>query len=181
MSLPQERTYTIEDIYNLPEGTRAELIDGQIYYMVPPGRTHQRISGEIFTDIKNYIRSSNGKCEAYAAPFAVFLDKDETNYFEPDISVICDPDKLNSKGCYGAPDWIIEIVSPSNASHDYITKLYRYKVAGVREYWIVNPANQTITVYFFESEMFAQHYTFDNAIKVNIYDDLEIDFSALIL
>ena len=109
----KQETYTIEDIYALPEGQRAELIDGQIYDMAPPNRRHQRISGKLHQAIANYIDSKNGECEVYAAPFAVFLNEDDRNYVEPDISVICDKNKLTDKGCNGAPDWIIEIVSSS--------------------------------------------------------------------
>ncbi|MDY3918965.1 MAG: Uma2 family endonuclease [Candidatus Limivivens sp.] len=179
MAFAQEKVYTIEDIYNLPEGQRAELIDGQIYYVAPPSRVHQKISGKLYQIISNYIDSKKGQCEIYAAPFAVFLNDDDANYLEPDISVICDKSKLNDKGCKGAPDWIIEIVSPGNPMHDYITKLYKYQAAGVREYWIVDPRTQSITVYFSESGVFAQHYTFSDKINANIYDDLTIDFSQL--
>ena len=179
MTLTQEKTYTIEDIYNLPEGTRAELIDGQIYYMAPPSRTHQRICGELYYLIKDYIRKKNGSCEVYVAPFAVFLNKDDTNYIEPDISVICDPAKLDDKGCHGAPDWIIEIVSPGNPEHDYFSKLYKYRLAGVREYWIVDPRMKTITIYFFEGDIWAKQYTFSDAVPSNIYDDLTIDFKTM--
>lgn len=103
--LKSDRVYTIEDIYSLPDGERAELIDGQIYYMAPPGRTHQKISGKLHQAIANYIDSKAGRCEVYAAPFAVFLNEDDMNYVEPDISVICDISKLDEKGCHGAPDW----------------------------------------------------------------------------
>ena len=99
MPLLKEENYTIEDIYALPEGERAELIDGQIYYMAPPSRKHQDISGELYVDIKGYIRSHGGDCKVYAAPFAVYLDEATNTYVEPDISVICDPDKLDDKGC----------------------------------------------------------------------------------
>lgn len=177
MALPKETTYTIDDIYALPEGTRAELIDGQIYYMAPPSRIHQKILMYLSTAINNYISRKGGYCEVYPAPFAVFLNKDDTNYVEPDISVVCDKNKLNDKGCYGAPDFIIEVVSPGNPEHDYINKLWKYKTAGVREYWIVDPRNQTITVYFFEGEILAQHFTFADTVRVNIYDDFYIDFS----
>lgn len=177
MALPQEKTYTIDYIYRLPEGTRAELIDGQIYYMAPPSRTHQRILNFVNTEINLFIRSHKGSCEVYPAPFAVFLNKDDINYIEPDISVICDPAKLDDKGCHGAPDWIIEIVSPGNPEHDYFTKLYKYRLAGVREYWIVDPRTKTITVYFFEGDIWAKSYTFSDAVPANIYDDLTIDFS----
>lgn len=105
MPLPKESTYTVEDIYNLPDGERAELIDGQIYYMAPtPSFTHQLISTEIAGNIYSYIKQHKGTCKVLAAPFAVFLNKDEYNYVEPDILVVCDPNKLNDKGCNGAPD-----------------------------------------------------------------------------
>ena len=104
MPLLEEKVYTIDDIYALPEGERAELIDGHIYYMAPPNRTHQKISMELSARILEYIRSHKGKCEVYAAPFAVYLDDTTGTYVEPDISVICDPYKLDDQGCNGAPD-----------------------------------------------------------------------------
>ena len=122
-ALGKDYIYTIDDIYALPEGKRAELIDGQIYYMAPPGRTHQQISGYLHSAIYNHIKKEHGDCEVYASPFAVFLNKDSANYVEPDISVICDTSKLDEKGCHGAPDWVIEIVSPSSKSRDYMVKL----------------------------------------------------------
>ena len=109
MSLPQKQDYTIDDIYALPDGQRAELIDGQMYMMAPPKTIHQRISGALHATIYQYIKAQKGPCEVFAAPFAVFLSKDNKNYVEPDISVICDKDKIDDRGCNGAPDWIIEI------------------------------------------------------------------------
>ena len=95
---------------------------------------------------------------------------------------IRDSDKLTDKGCTGAPDWIIEIVSPGNSSHDYIRKLNLYADAGVREYWIVNPVEQSIFVYHLETDSFqVKYYTFRDKIKVNIYDDLWIDFQEITL
>ena len=114
MPLPQREDYTIEDIYALPEGTRAELIDGQINYMAPPTRKHQDIVGALYRKIADYIDSKRGSCKIYVSPFAVFLSENDKNYVEPDISVICDPNKLNDKGCTGAPDWIVEMVSPGS-------------------------------------------------------------------
>ncbi len=119
MPLLKESTYTINDIYALPEGERAELIDGKLYMMAPPSRLHQELVGELFTVIRNHIGKNGDSCKAYIAPFAVFLNENDKNYVEPDISVICDINKLNDKGCQGAPDWIIEIVSPSSQCMDY--------------------------------------------------------------
>lgn len=172
-AVKKEETYTIEDIYALPEGERAELIDGKIYYMAPPSRTHQKISWKLHQTIANYIDSKNGKCEVYAAPFAVFLNKDDINYVEPDISVICDLAKLDDKGCYGAPDWIIEIVSPGNKPMDYFTKLFKYRTAGVREYWIVDPTKNQVIVYRFEKETM-EEYSFGEDVPVGIYEGFTI-------
>lgn len=178
MPLPQEKIYTIDDIYALPDGERAELIDGQIYYMAPPSRKHQLISGELFTIINNYIKSKAGSCEPYIAPFAVFLNGDDKNYVEPDISVICDKAKLTDRGCLGAPDWIIEIVSPGSRRMDYSIKLFKYRTAGVREYWIVDPEKNRITVHNLEHEDINE-YSFADTVKADIYPDLSINFNHL--
>lgn len=178
MPLPKTETYTIEDIYALPDGERAELIDGQIYYMAPPSFVHQKISVKLSTKIDNYITEHNGKCEVVAAPFAVFLNKDDLTYVEPDISVICDPSKLNDKGCNGAPDWVIEIVSPSSKRMDYSTKLFKYRTADVREYWIVDPAKDRTMVWNFENDD-SEEYSFKDKVKAGIYPDLYIDFAEI--
>lgn len=109
----------------------------------------------------------------FPAPFAVFLNEDEINYVEPDISVICDRDKITDKGCYGAPDWVIEIVSPGNKPMDYFTKLFKYRTAGVREYWIVDPAKEMVTVYGFEKETMEQ-YSFGEDVPAGIYEGFAI-------
>lgn len=178
MPSPQERTYTIEDIYNLPEGERAELIDGHIYYMTPPSRTHQRIVLALSRSIADYIDKKGGSCEVDIAPFAVFLTNDTKNYVEPDISIICDSDKLTDRGCNGAPDWIIEVVSPSSRLIDYHTKLFRYRSAGVKEYWIIDQSKNRITVWNFPGGT-TEEYAFTDIVKAGIYEDLSIDFSQL--
>ena len=100
------RHYTEEDYDNLPENVRAELIDGQFYYMSAPSRIHQTILSELHIAIGTYIKSQGGSCRVYPAPFAVKLFEDRDTVVAPDISVICDRDKLTDKGCSGAPDWI---------------------------------------------------------------------------
>lgn len=177
-ALTEGKLYTIDDIYSLPDGERAELIDGRIYFMAPPSRKHQTIARELFSSINSYIRSKGGTCEPFFAPFAVFLNEDDRNYVEPDISVICDKSKLTDKGCSGAPDWIIEIVSPGSRRMDYFTKLFKYRTSGVREYWIVDPDKNRILVYDFESEDTGD-YTFSDSVKANIYEDLFIHFSNI--
>lgn len=179
MALAQAKVYTEEDYYNLPENTRAELIEGNlIYNQAAPSRIHQAILMELAGTIRDYIREKNGFCKVYPAPFAVKLKKNHKTIVEPDISVICDRNKLTDRGCSGAPDWIIEIVSPTNSSHDYILKLNLYANTGVREYWIVDPAKQRIFVYFLEKARFqVETYTFHDKIKANIFEDLFIDFA----
>lgn len=180
MPLPKSSHYTIEDIYALPEGQRAELIDGQIYDMAPPNTMHQRIVMNLSRKIANHIEAHSGGCEVFSAPFAVFLNKDSKNYVEPDISVICDKDRLDDRGCNGAPDWIIEVTSPSDPQRDYGIKLFKYRTAGVREYWIVNPQKHTVTVYDFEKEERSNQYNFCDDVPVCIYEDLVINMDKLI-
>lgn len=173
-ALRKEEIYTIDDIYALPEGERAELIDGQIYYMAPPNTRHQRMVSELHYQIKDYIRKHNGECEVFPAPFAVFLNENDRNYVEPDISVICDKDKITDKGCSGAPDWVIEIVSPGSRSMDYFKKLFKYRTAGVREYWVVDPEKALVTVYNFEDENM-EEYPFGQEVPAGIYEDFSIE------
>ena len=178
MALAQEKLYTIDDIYALPDGERAELIDGELYMMSPPGTTHQRIVSFLHWTIRNYIQEQNGDCEIFPAPFAVFLNNDEYTYVEPDISVVCDKSKLDEKGCNGAPDWVIEIVSPSSKRMDYFIKMEKYRRAGVREYWIVDAAKGNVFVYDFENDDI-NTYGFEDQIPVNIYDgDLKIKLKS---
>ena len=164
-------TYTMDDIYALPDWERTELIDGKIYYMAPPNTKHQTLVMELSYQIKDYIKRNDGGCRVFPAPFAVFLNKDDKNYVEPDISMICDEKKITDKGCYSAPDWTIEIVSPSSRPMDYFTKLFKYRTAGVREYWIVDPIKQRVMVYFFEKES-VEEYVFGDDVPVGIYDGL---------
>ena len=180
MPLPKSNTYTIDDIYALPEGQRAELIDGQIYDMAPPSPMHQELVMELSATLRDYIKKNGGPCKVYPAPFAVFLNEDDRNYVEPDISVICDSSKVDNRGYQGAPDIIIEIVSPSSQRMDYLTKLFKYRTAGVREYWIANPLQRTVQVYSFEGTEDSTQYSFDDEITVTIYGDLKICVANLL-
>lgn len=169
---------TIEDIYALPNGQRAELIDGRLYMMATPSMIHQRLIMKISYQVEDYIRRNSGECEVFPAPFAVFLNADDKTYLEPDISVICDKSKLTEEGCNGAPDWIIEIVSPSSKQRDYIKKMIQYNMAGVREYWIVDNDKDRIMVYNFEHDAM-EEYSFSDHVKAGIYEDFEIDFAGI--
>lgn len=180
MPLPKERIYTIDDINDLPEGQLAELIEGKLYKQASPSKTHQVISSQLHFAINKYIESKKGKCLALAAPFNIFLNGEESECFIPDISIICNPDIIKERGCYGAPDWIIEITSPSTMRNDYLLKSFKYQEAGVKEYWIINPVKKSVTVYRFHEEEFPPiTYTFKDKIKAGIYNDFEIDFVQL--
>lgn len=180
MPLPRNEFYTAEAYWNLPEDQRAELINSKLYAMAPPSRIHQELVSELTVIFSNYIKSKGGLCKVYPAPFAVNLNADDKTYVEPDISIICDRSKLSDRGCEGAPDFIIEIVSPSSRKMDYSTKNTLYSDAGVREYWIVDPLKERTTIYRYEEDAAPTIIPFDQAIPVGIYCDLHITISDLL-
>lgn len=172
--------YTVADIEALPEDVRAELIDGELFVsMAPPSATHQDILTGLSFQIELYIQRKKGKCRMYPGPFGVRIKKDIHNLVEPDITLICDEEKLDEKGCNGAPDLVIEIVSPSNRKMDYVRKLALYHEAGVREYWIVDSKHQQVTVYCWEQSEQPVLHPFSERIKVGVYDDLYLDIANL--
>lgn len=176
---PQVQLITLEQYEAFPEDKRVEVFDGVVYDMASPSQIHQTILTELLVIIRNYIKSKGGNCSVFPAPFDVKLSDKPLTIVQPDVMIICDKDKLDGKRCNGAPDFVIEIVSPGNPADDYIRKLYYYKNAGVREYWIVDPRRKTVTVNYFEKNMLNIQYSFDSIIKVNIYEDLLINFSEI--
>ena len=180
MPLLKNDHYTSEDYWNLPEEERAELINGKFYDMAPPSRIHQKLVSKLTALFNQYITDHHGSCEVYPAPFAVNLDADNKDWVEPDISVICDPNKLTDRGCSGAPDLIFEIVSPSSRKMDYSLKNMIYSQAGVREYWIVDPAKEKVVVYCYENDSDPCLYSFDADIPVGIYPGLTIRIRDLL-
>lgn len=169
--------YTIADIEALPDGERAELIDGEMFMMATPMTVHQRILVKLIFEIETYIRKNEGNCELLPAPFGVYIKKDERNYVEPDISLICHGDKLDEKGCHGAPDWVIEIVSPSSRKMDYVRKTKLYQETGVREYWIVDPNKEMVTIYTTDQWDVPVCHSFAEQIQSGIYEDLYLEFT----
>ncbi|MDR1909868.1 MAG: Uma2 family endonuclease [Spirochaetaceae bacterium] len=146
---PERRRYTYADALAWSEELRAEIIDGEIYMMAPPLRAHQEVLRNILVKLANFLEDK--PCKVYPAPFGVRLfpepdDSDDT-LVEPDITVVCDESKLDERGCKGAPDLIIEVLSPSNPRHDLLLKFNLYLRAGVREYWVVDPETKTVIVY----------------------------------
>ncbi len=180
MPLLRTDNYTAEDYWNLPDGERAELIDGQLIAMATPSRTHQHLVLELSVAIRNHIKAKKGSCEVIPAPFAVNLNADDKTYVEPDVIVVCDPDKLTERECKGAPDFLIEIVSPTSRKHDYSTKNSLYSDAGVREYWIVDPLKERTTIYRYEEDAAPTIIPFSDSITVGIYGDLSITIADLL-
>ena len=176
---PQPEIISLEQYESLPENRRVEVFEGILYDMASPSQIHQSISMQLSTVINNYILRKKGSCSIFNAPFDVKLSDKPLTIVQPDIMIICDKNKLDGKRCNGAPDFIIEIVSPGNPADDYIRKLYYYKNYGIREYWIVDPRRKTVTVNYFEENLLNIQYSFDSTIKVNIYDDLFINFSVI--
>ncbi len=175
----QPEIITLEQYQALPEDRRVEVFDGVVYDMASPSQIHQTLSMELSNILYNYMKTKKGARQVFTAPFDVKLCDQPLTIVQPDIMVICDKDKLDGKRCNGAPDFIIEIVSPGNPSDDYIRKAYYYKNYGVREYWIVDPKRRMVTVDYFEGDLIHVAYSFDSTIKVNIYDDLLISFSGI--
>ncbi len=147
-------SYTYEDYMKWTVPYMMELIRGKIYKMSPaPRAVHQIVTGEVYRQIANYLKRK--KCQVFIAPFDVRLpvsskkkeDKDITTVVQPDISVVCDASKIDERGCLGAPDWIIEVLSPRTSAKDLSIKFEVYEEAGVREYWVIHPTEQTLMVY----------------------------------
>ena len=189
MALPAEKErHTFADVLTWPDDERAEIINGEPIMMAPPPSSeHQEISGGLFWQLRYYLRGK--KCKVYAAPFAVRLfeksgdaPEDVDTVVEPDITIVCDPAKLDDLGCKGAPDMVIEILSPSTQRHDRLVKLGLYQRAGVREYWIVNPDDQTVQVMLLDGGGVLQlHEVYDRqaVAKVNVLDGCFIELSKV--
>lgn len=188
MPLPASKNhYTFADCLTWDEQNRIEIINGEAIMMSPPTRAHQGILMELARQLANYLEGKT--CEVYPAPFAVRLferdgDAPENvdTMVEPDISVVCDNSKLDKHGCKGAPDMVVEILSPSTRRHDRLVKLGLYQQAGVREYWIVDPGNRSVQVFLLD-EMGAlrlrEDYGREDIAKVNVLDGCFIELSKV--
>ena len=170
---------TIEDYLALPEGERVEMIDGVFYDMASPTSSHQDVVGFIYRKLCDHIDKNNGQCRAFAAPLDVQLSREKNTIVQPDVFVLCDKNKLEHGRVVGAPDFVIEVVSPSNKLHDYEKKLGEYRRAGVREYWIVDIDNNVVITFFFEADRVA-FYSFEDKVPVGIWDGkCKVDFKAV--
>jgi Uma2 family endonuclease len=167
---------------NKPENERYELIAGRIALMASPTSTHQRILLFLGRKLGDFLDGTT--CEPFIAPLDVVLFKKDKskakNVFQPDVFVVCDPKKISEKRIYGAPDFVVEIISPSNSENDYYYKLPLYMKHGVREYWIIDPKTKSIIVHINGEDVKTYNFTFEDKVKVNIFEDFEIDFKELL-
>ena len=190
MSLLQnepDRIFTHKDYLTWNDNERWELINGAAYNMAPaPSVNHQRVSRQLLLQIGIFL--SDKSCEVFSAPLDVRLpepnekDEDTKNVVQPDIVVVCDSSRLDEKGCKGAPDLVIEIVSPSSASIDNIKKLNLYEKNGVKEYWIVHPIYKIVTIYkIMENGLYGKPETYSekDKIEVELLKGLTIDLGLV--
>ncbi|MGB9663053.1 MAG: Uma2 family endonuclease [Moorellaceae bacterium] len=183
----QQKKYTYADYLKWPEDQRWELIEGVPWAMTPaPSTEHQLVVGELFRQLSNYFMGKN--CLVFIAPFEVRLpqgeEKDEEieTVVQPDIAVICDRSKIDTRGCRGVPDFIIEVVSPNTASRDYIQKLALYERNGVKEYWIVHPLDKIAMVYrLTKNGQYGRPeiYSEEHSVPVSIFQDLAVDLKTV--
>ena len=176
-------SFNYGDYCGWPDGERWELIDGVAYNMAPaPSRIHQEVVVELTRQIGNFLLEK--PCSVYVAPFDVRLpntneaDDQVETVVQPDIAVICDKSKLDEKGCRGAPDWIVEVLSPSTAAKDMIQKRVSYERHGVREYWLVHPLDHLLWIYRLEGGSYGKPAILvtEGKTPVSLLDGLEIDW-----
>ena len=176
--------YTVDDLDALPDGARMELIDGVLYDMGSPGIYHQAVIAEVFFQLKSALKESGGGCKVFMAPLDVRFSLDDMRSRpQPDLMIVCEKRKyINETGrILGAPDMIMEVISPSSRSLDRVIKLNKYIMEGVREYWIVDPEFQEILVYSFEGSVKLQHYSFSDKVPLSISDSkLSVDFGEIL-
>lgn len=173
--------FTLKDYYELPDDVRAELIDGVLYNMTAPGLAHQTVALQIAHQFLLCMDAFEEKgCEVYISPVDVQLDMDDKTMVEPDVVVLCDMDKAIKRCIYGAPDFVLEVLSPTTRRRDLLIKLNKYWNAGCKEYWIVDPELMTVTVYDFTGDETAVHYTFDDKVPVRLSEGkCSIDFPSI--
>jgi len=177
-NLAEQKRYTYADYAQWDDKTRYELINGIAHAMASPSRLHQKASGEIFRQLSNFLRGKT--CEVYHAPFDVRLNADSFDNIvvQPDVFVVCDESKHDGKSVIGAPDMVIEILSPSNPRHDMFIKTMLYRKAGVREYWIIDPINKNVQAFILESGKYiVSDYNDGDIIPVHVLEGCEINLA----
>jgi len=178
MEQKQEQYYTYVQWLDLDIEGRSELIDGQVYMEADPSSRHQEIQSELIIQIGNFLRGK--PCQVYPSPFGVRLNKNKDTAFEPDIVVLCDHSKRRDRGCEGAPELIIEILSPSTEKKDRVLKYNEYMQAGVKEYWIVDPVhNQVMANRLIGSKYITSIYFEKDVAPIQVLQGCEIDLSLV--
>ena len=163
--------YTLQDYLDLPDdGPRKELIDGVFYDMGEPATAHQAVAGYIYKKLMDYVMEKKGSCMPMISPLAVQLDRDDKTVVEPDVCIICDRQKFKNRRIFGAPDFVLEVLSPSTRRKDMNLKHYKYQHAGVREYWLIDPFGQELMAYDFSQDNFPAIYTFADRVPVLIWE-----------
>lgn len=180
MAVEEKKIYTSEDYWKSGDEVRVELIYGDLVAMAPPSLTHQKLVHHLSRVIGQYIVDNKGSCQVIQAPFAVNMDAKDDNWVEPDVFVVCDRSKLTERACIGAPDLVIEVVSPSSRRMDYAVKMPLYLDSGVREYWIVDPSKRITLVFRFGSDISPAITSFDQELSVGIFPELSIRISDLL-
>lgn len=176
----RQGSYTLVDYLALPDEQRVELIDGVFYDMSSPSVPHQLIGGAIYAQLLAYIKKKKSSCVPLIAPADVQLDCDNRTIVQPDVMIVCDRSKIHRNRVFGAPDFIIEVLSPSTKNKDILIKGAKYQNAGVKEYWLIDPMQQTVLVFDFRQETLIKMYSFDDTIPVTLYDgDLTIDMKEI--
>jgi Uma2 family endonuclease len=175
-------TYADYKGWELKYGERYELIDGTAFAMASPGTEHQRISMVLSAKLYNYFEGK--PCRPFAAPFDVrlFYEEDESDNIvvQPDLVVVCDPQKLGQESCRGAPDLVIEILSPSNTAIEMHRKLKLYNEAGVREYWVIDPEHKLVETYYLNGDRYSPYILkADDILKSELFSDLEIPLDGI--
>lgn len=171
---------TLEDYLSLPEDIRVEMIDGVFYDMAAPTLLHQETAGFLYHALRNFISQNGGECVPLIAPTDVQLFCDDKTIVQPDVLVVCDRSKLTPARVVGAPDLVVEVISPNSWYHDFYLKAEKYRQAGVREYWLILPEQKEVIVYDFEKDRYFRRYTFDEKVPVTIWSGkCEVDFKEL--
>lgn len=169
-ALSKEHLYTIADYYALPEDQRVELIDGVFYDMAAPTTIHQGLAGMIHKKFLDHVLEHKGPCFPFISPVDVQLDCDDKTVVQPDVMIVCDRDKHKNGRIFGAPDMVVEILSPSTRRKDMQLKLHKYGNAGVREYWMIDPRKKVVVQYDLEHLDPPVIYGFDDKVPVLIWD-----------
>ncbi|MBO4290232.1 MAG: Uma2 family endonuclease [Lachnospiraceae bacterium] len=179
LPVKQQGEYTVDDLEDLDEWPRVELIDGVLYDMAVPRMNHARIIQALYDQVRDHIKRKGGNCEAFIAGAGVFLKDYKKNYLVPDLFISCDEEKSREDGLYGPPDFVVEVISPSSDKKDTVIKRKKYMESGVREYWIVDPKRSSVFIYL-KDDPIGRIHPLSGKLGVAIYNgELQIDLDEI--